>query len=133
MKSYHDYLKDLKPPVPLVLCEKYYAYRNGETKIFDNWQDAEKFSRMYEVIRNDNEDAERQAIIRHNEEIIRLAKEQFNEDLRLESGFNAYQFDICRNFTENYMDCIESDRDEFAELVLALSDFVAGINNAKDQ
>ena len=132
MKSYHRYLKGLKP-MPDRVGEKYYAYRNGETKIFDNWQDAEKFSRMYEVIRNDNEDAERQAIIRHNEEIIRLAKEQFNEDLRQESGFNAYQLDICRNFTENYMDCIESDRDEFAELVLALSDFVAGINNAKDQ
>lgn len=132
MKKFHTYIAHLKIVQPAIGAY-YYAYKNGETKIFDNKQDARDFSYLYEVICSEDEKNQRQEIINYHKEQMRLAVEQFNEDLRNESGFNADQIDVCRVFIENYMGESDSDRDVFANCVLAISELVCDINNAKDQ
>lgn len=133
MKPFFFYLKHAYPVLPIT-PKKYYAYKNGETKIFDNIEDALKFSHLYDVVYSEDAETQQQEILRHNAEQGRLAKDQFDMDLQQESGFNAYQISICKDFIKHYIHGYEYevDRDDFAEYVLAISELLSNLNHAKD-
>lgn len=129
MKKFESYLEDIVD-VPQLPVAKYFAYKKGEVKLFDDAKTAAQFSKFYELTTDPLLEAERQRVIAHNKQQRRLAWEQFNVDLQRESGFNAGQITACHNFMWDYMDELGDDPDEIAELIFGIAKLVEDVRKA---